>query len=1199
MYLKRVEVYGFKSFADKTELAFSPGITAIVGPNGSGKSNIQDAIRWALGEQSARTLRGSKMEDVIFSGSGSRKPLGFAEVTLVFDNTDCYLPVDFLEVQVTRRVYRSGSSEFFISGVPCRLKDIHILFMDTGLGKSGYSVIEQGRIDAILAAGSDQRRAFFEEAAGIHRYKTRRNETERRLEAVGKIQERLRDLIAELRRQLGPLAKRAEEARKFQNYSNELSTLEIGLILTELDKSDRVKDDLLDKLTGIEARQSDMKQQCNMLEDEILREKASLAELEDVREEIHTKLAELGAEIEGTESTVGMASSRLTSLDDQLISLEASSEKDMTALTHSQRELEEMRSLLIGIKAELEDANEHLKAGESLEESLTSELDQERKREERLKVDIIEVLSELAEVKNELSRLKMADEAEERQAERDRQMLERAEQELDNLSLQLERDTLRLEELNTRQHRLKQETAKAEEELQCARDRLGKLYEVQRELERQTHAKSLELEACRLQAIKGRLYPEGTRAVIDAAERNAFHGVIGTLGSLIRVPGEYEHAIEAALGRSLYNIVVEKETHAKAIVAYLKEHKLGRATFLPLDLISPSGFPTRHNHVLEMPGVRGIASQLVSYDESLKKAVEFSLGRILVTDNLDIAVSAARALNKSLKIVTIDGDIVFPGGAISGGSRVARPERRLLEAGRRLSDLELDVKRLRKEGRRVIGQMEEAKDAIQGAESLCKDLASQWRSIELENAKLSALKAERRGELDKSRLRAEMLRFELESRVTKRASPDGTRPGLERRYEELTAVAEELSAIQARISQRMKELSSARDDAMRDITAIKVKIAARSQEAENLKRQILAKEASIRERASEVDATRREIIRVKDLISEACPRLEESKAYLDTLRKARLELDGTFASVRDRRREAIRSINDKEGAVKALQIEIGKLEKDETTLRLQRVEVQEGARHMVDELARIYRMTPEEARRQMDPAQYESIKHRDDVREEIRILRDRMDIIGAVDLGAIEVYESMKSRREYLEEGFSDIEDAMEFLGQIMQRYDEESERRFRETFDAVRREFSVLFSRLFRGGTADLILVDSEGSDLPGVEIVAEPPGKRLQNLTLLSTGERALAAIALVFAILKIRPSPCCVLDEIDAALDEANVGRFADLLRDSAEEGQFIVVTHRKGTMESVDALYGVTMEESGVSRLVSLNLEDAPYPRQETA
>ena len=303
--------------------------------------------------------------------------------------------------------------------------------------------------------------------------------------------------------------------------------------------------------------------------------------------------------------------------------------------------------------------------------------------------------------------------------------------------------------------------------------------------------------------------------------------------------------------------------------------------------------------------------------------------------------------------------------------------------------------------------------------------------------------------------------------------------------------------------------------------------------------------------------------------------------------------------MRDRRREAIRSINDKEGAVKALQIEIGKLEKDETTLRLQRVEVQEGARHMVDELARIYRMTPEEARRQMDPAQYESIKHRDDVREEIRILRDRMDIIGAVDLGAIEVYESMKSRREYLEEGFSDIEDAMEFLGQIMQRYDEESERRFRETFDAVRREFSVLFSRLFRGGTADLILVDSEGSDLPGVEIVAEPPGKRLQNLTLLSTGERALAAIALVFAILKIRPSPCCVLDEIDAALDEANVGRFADLLRDSAEEGQFIVVTHRKGTMESVDALYGVTMEESGVSRLVSLNLEDAPYPRQETA
>ncbi len=1194
-----MEAYGFKSFADKTELAFSPGITSIVGPNGSGKSNIADAIRWSLGEQSAKTLRGSKMEDVIFSGSGSRKPLGFAEVTLVFDNSDRYLPVDFLEVQVTRRVYRSGASEFLISGVPCRLRDIHILFMDTGLGKSGYSVIEQGRIDAILAAGSDQRRAFFEEAAGIQRYKTRRNETERRLEAIGKIEERLRDLVAELGRQLEPLAKRADEARKFQNYSSELSTLEIGLTLTELDKSDRVKDDLLDKLTHVEARLSDMKQQHNMLEDEILREKGSLAELEDAREEIHTQLTELGAEIERTEGKVGMASERLASLEDQLVSLEASGEKDMTALTHSQRELEKTRSLLVGISAELEDANEYLKAGESSEESLTGELDQEREREERLKVDVIEVLSELAEVKNELARRKMADEVEERQVERDRQQLEHAQQELDNLSSQLEHDTRRLEELNTRKHRLSQEIAKAEEELQYARDRLGKLYEVQRELERQTHAKSLELEACRLQAMKGRLYPEGTRAIMAAAQRNALDGVIGTLADVIQVPGEYEHAVEAALGRSLYNIVVEKESHAKAMVAYLKERRLGRATFLPLDLISPSGFPTRHSHVLKMPGVRGIASELVSYDESVKKAVEFSLGRILVADNLDVAVMAARALNRSLKIVTIDGDIVYPGGAISGGSRVARPERRLLEARRRLSALELDEKRLREEGLRVMQQTEQAKDTIRGAEKLCNDLASEWRSIELENAKLQALQAERRRELDKSRLRAEMLRSELESRVERRISPDDTGPRLEKRYEELTVAAEELSEIQAKLSQRLKELSSARDEAMRDITATKVKIAARSQEAENLKRQILAMEASIFELASEVDATRREMIRVKDLISEVRPRLEESKAHLDTLRKMRLELDGTFASVRDRRRGAIRSISEKEGTVKALQIEIGELEKDGTGLRLRRVEVLEGTRHMVDELARIYRMTPEEARRQVEPAQYENIKHRDNVREEIRILRDKMDTIGAVDLGAIEIYESMKSRQEYLEEGLSDIEDAMEFLGQIIQRYDKESERRFKETFNAVRREFNTLFSRLFRGGTADLILVDSEGSGLPGVEIVAEPPGKRLQNLTLLSTGERTLSAIALVFAILKIRPSPCCILDEIDAALDEANVGRFADLLRESAKEGQFIVVTHRKGTMESADALYGVTMEESGVSRLVSLNLEDAPCPRQETA
>ena len=1194
-----MEAYGFKSFADKTELAFSPGITSIVGPNGSGKSNIADAIRWALGEQSAKTLRGSKMEDVIFSGSGSRKPLGFAEVTLVFDNSDRYLPVDFLEVQITRRVYRSGASEFLISGVPCRLRDIHILFMDTGLGKSGYSVIEQGKIDAILAAGSEQRRAFFEEAAGIHRYKTRRNETERRLDAVGKIQERLGDLVAELGRQLEPLAKRADEARKFQNYSNELSALEIGLILTELDKSETVKGDLLDKLTHVEARLSDMKQQHSILEDELVREKASLAELEDVREDIHTQLTELGSEIEGTESKVGTASVRLASLEDQLVSLKASSEKNMTALTHSQRELEKMRSLLVGLNAELEEAREHLKAGESGEESITGELDEEREREEHLKVDVIDVLSELAEVKNELARRKMADEAEERQVERDRQLLEQAQLELDNLSSQLEHNTGCLEELNTRKQRLSQEMAKAEEDLQHARDRLGRLYEVQRELERQTQAKSLELEACRLQARKGRLYPEGTRAVMAAVQRGALDGVIGTIADVIQVPGEYEHAIEAALGRSLYNIVVETENNAKAIVAYLKERKLGRATLLPLDLINPFGFPTRHSHVLKMPGLRGIASELVSYDETVKKAVEFSLGRILVADDLDVAVMVARASNRSLKIVTIDGDVVIPGGAISGGSKVARPETRLLEARRRLSDLEVDEKRLREEGLRVIQQIEQAKDIIRGREKLCNDLASEWRSIELENASLRAVQAERRRELDKSRLRVEMLRSELESRVRSCISPDDTGPRLDQRYEELTVAAEGLSEIQAKLSKRIKELSSARDEAMRDITGTKVTIAAKSQEAENLRRQISAMEASIFELASEVDAIRREMIRVNDLISEACPRLEESKAHLDALRKMRLELDGELSSVRDRRRGAIRSISEKEGTQKALQIEIGELEKDETTLRLRRVEVLEGTRRMVDELARIYRMTPEEARRHVGPAQYEDIKHRDDVREEIRMLRDRMDTIGTVDLGAIEIYESMKSRQEYLEEGLSDIEDAMEFLGQIIQCYDNESERRFRETFDAVRREFNTLFARLFRGGSADLILVDSEGSGLPGVEIVAEPPGKKLQNLTLLSTGERALSAISLVFAILKIRPSPCCILDEIDAALDEANVGRFADLLRDFAKEGQFIVVTHRKGTMESADALYGVTMEGSGVSRLVSLNLEDAPYLRQETA
>ncbi len=1192
-------MYGFKSFADKTELALSPGITAIVGPNGSGKSNIADAIRWALGEQSAKTLRGSKMEDVIFSGTNTRKPLGFAEVTLVFDNSDGFLSVDFLEVQVTRRVYRSGASEFLISGVPCRLKDIHTLFMDTGLGRSGYSVIEQGRIDSILAAGSDQRRAFFEEASGIHRYKVRRNETERRLEAVGKNRERIQDLVLELGRQLEPLAKRADEAKQFKSYSHELSTLEIGFILSELEKLNETKDDLMKKLshTGIQLRQ--LREEQDTLDSEIMRDKAHLTQLEEVRDETHSRVTELGAEIEKIEGKVGITSERLASFEKELVSLEASGEKDKTGLTHLQQELEIKRARLVKINAEIEAAREYLEDRESEEEGFFRTLGEKREAEEGLKIDVIEVLSKLAEVKNELSRKKMDEESEERQVQREREQLEQALQELDDISNKLDHDTGYLEELSARKDSLSREILKAEQDLRRSADELEKLTESRRSLERQAHEKSLELEACRRQVMKGQWYPEGTRAVITAARRNALEGVIGTLADIIRVPSKYEYAIESALGRSLLNIVVEKERHAKSAVAYLKERKLGRATFLPLDLIRPGGFPARHLHILDMPGIHGIASQLVSHDDPVKKAVEFSLGRILVVDNLDVAVKATVALDRSLKIVTIDGDIIFPGGAISGGSRRARPGRRLLEVKRRLNDLERDERSLRDDESRVVQQVESAKRVIRDLEKLSENLNSQCRAIELESVKRQALQAERCRELDKAHLRVDMLRSQLESRAQRGISSDDIRQKLEDRYEELTAASRELSTIQAELSKELKELSSARDDAMHDITATKVKIASRSQEAENLKQSILTLEASGEELASRVYAIGVEIIRVKNLISETRQGFDTDKACLDMLRKKRLELEKTFASVRDHRRATVRSISDKEENMKALQMRIGGLEKDETTSRLRRVEVMEGIRHRVDDLERGYRMTPEEAKLQLDPARYENIRHRDNAKEEIRLLRDKMDTIGPVDLGVIEIYESMKSRQGYLEEGLKDHDNAVDFLGRMIERYDKESERRFRETFDAVRLEFNKLFSRLFGGGSADLILVDLEGLRLPGVEIVAQPPGKRLQNLTLLSAGERALSAIALVFAILKIHPSPCCILDEIDAALDEANVGRFADLMCDAAEEGQFIVVTHRKGTMETAGTLYGVTMEESGISKLVSLNLENTKYPRQETA
>ena len=1197
MYLKRMELHGFKSFPNKTELVFSPGITSIVGPNGSGKSNIADAIRWTLGEQSAKTLRGSKMEDVIFSGSDTRKPLGFAEVTLVFDNSDHYLPIDFLEVQITRRVYRSGGSEFLISGVPCLLRDIHTLFMDTGLGKSGYSVIEQGKIDAILAAGSGCRRAFFEEAAGINRYKARRNEADRRLQAAKRDRDRIRDLITELKMQLEPLAKRADEARKFQEYNHRLSILEINFILVELEKLNRINTDLQDKLDLVEARINKVEKDRDRLGDQILIEKASRTQLDDERDEIYSHIAILGDKIEKTEGNIGVTSERIANLESQLASLEAAYKKDMVILTDIKSELKHECSRLIAVNDDLKHANEELKIWESEEERLATDLKAEKDREDCLKVDIIEVLSELAEVKNKLTGKQMADEAKKRQFERNKQQLKDAEQEFGDISNQLKRDEELLSEFNRRREVLTQKLSRAEENLESSRNELENLYETLRELERQANAKSLELDAYRQRSTGSGWYPEGTRAVITAADHGKLRGIIGIIADIIKVPDNYENAIEVALGRSLYDIVVERETDAKDGIAYLKEYRLGTATFLPLDLIQAFGFPKRYKHTLSIPGVCGIASKLVSCDESVCKAVDFSLGRVVVVDNLDVAVKVALASGKSLKIVTVDGDIIFPGGAITGGSNIVKPGGQLLKVKRRLANLEIEEKNLNAEALRVTKQIKKIKDVIYGLEELCSKLNMESREIEFEVTKLGVLQAERRKDLGKIRLLTDMLQSEFDAKEAEEVSGDKTKQYLKEKYSELTLASDRLSKTQEEISQRLRSLSLAREEAMHKITAAKVKIASRAQEGENLKTRISSMEKSLSTMISEINLTEQKIKEIKNSIPETYKLLDKDKAYLDALRKDRLKLEERLILLKKSGHEVTDCISEKEKALEALRVKSEKLGKNMSALHLREVETTEGIRYMKDRLMQIYGMTPEEAEQAIDPDQHKAISQKNNIKEEIRMLREEMVSMGPIDPGAIEVYEAMKLRQEFLTEGSDDIKNAMDCLENLIEYYDKRSEKQFRETLKKVGQEFNTLFSKLFGGGTADLVLVDSETDEPPGVEIVAEPPGKRLQNLTLLSTGERALAAIALVFGILKVCPSPCCMLDEIDAALDGANVGRFAELLKDAAGEGQFIVITHRKGTMESADVLYGVTMEESGVSKLVSLDLDSADH--QETA
>lgn len=1186
MHLKRVELFGFKSFADRTEIDIDAGVTAVVGPNGSGKSNVCDAIRWVLGEQSARQLRGARMEDVIFDGSESRRGLGIAEVTLTVDNSDGGLPVDYSEVMITRRTFRSGESEYYINKVPCRLRDITDLLADTGMGKENYSVISQGRIDEILSNRPEDRRGLFEEAAGITKFKSRKAEAQRRLSETGNDLARVGDIIAELESQLGPLADQAAMTRKYNEWRGELSRLEISVLagrsaslrrdyesvgarltqlLTQLEAADGRMAELERLADGGNAELSAAAERREGAQQSVALAVAACERLQAQAEGLSSRLAELRATAGELSDKAEEAAVRLRDLGDEE-QRAATRRREAEALVSERRSLVERDEQAVA-------AARGAAAGQAA-------------RIEQLKNTVFGLLSESAEERNRAMAAKVETAAQQHRLERIDADIARATD--DGNVAEGRRAGAAAALANARQaetsaeQRIARETdARKQAETQAEREAQGVRVLTNKVSLLGSRVRVLEENERRYDG-----YARGVRAVLQARRKGdaACAGAVGAVVELVSAPPEYGKAIEMAIGAAAQNVVVRTDDDARKAIEFLRRGDSGRATFLPLSVISAAPLRPDEARAAEMQGAIGFADKLVTCEPEYQGIIAWLLGRVLVVRDLDAGVRIARATGHRLKLVTLAGDVLHRGGSMSGGSygqetaglflrrqeidtlrgELAEAETELASARERETTLRASVdaaQRAAEEARELRYQatlaVEAAERELSGAETeLAKAAAAaagatvEREAITNELAAIAARARDSEGEIER-------LAAELSGAQERLAAEEGAskRDGAE--TEELTSA---LTAHKVALAEAEGELARA-GDACAACAARRTELAAEGDR--------LAADASECGRRSDVLADERQAC--EDQLAAAQAERVAGEARLTAARAEEDRLKGEAAS-REREVRALRRQSD------GLQARIREHEVERARLEM---ELGQTSSRLLED----YSLTPEDAERQADPGVDVALAS---VRiEELKtVIRD----LGPVNGQAIEEFDRVRDRCEFLRRQQLDLELAKANLLQVIAEMDELMERRFAEQFELIRLNFSEVYRELFGGGHAELHLSDAGNLLETGIEIKAQPPGKKLQSLSLMSGGERALTAIALLFAVLRVKPSPFYVLDEIDAALDEHNIEKFARFARRFSSETQFIIITHQKRTMEVADVMYGVTMEESGVSKIISVRLAE---------
>ncbi|CCO08494.1 chromosome segregation protein SMC [Desulforamulus hydrothermalis] len=1178
MSLKRIEIQGFKSFGDRVRLELYPGLSVIVGPNGSGKSNIADAISWCLGEHRASQLRGSRMEDIIFAGSDKRKPVGMAEVTLTLDNETKTFPLPYEEIAVTRRLYRSGESEFFINKVPCRLKDIQALFMDTGLGRGAYSLIGQGKVDEILSSRPDERRSVIEEAAGIVKYRYRKEEALRKLAAAEQDLDRISDIINELASRIQPLAAQAAKARQYKELSEQAWQLELSLFKRDWQELTAKAEEIAQQVQQLKKELQDERP---VIEEKLEQVRTELLSLEksitDAREKYHF----ITSQIETAQNKLSLTNDRLSHYHNEIARAEKDCQEARAALQKLETELHQEKEKLDKLKQEA--AAKSASSGHRELHQLAQEMQEKQALLNNLNNDLIDQLNRVAQqrnIKNQAADRK--EQLNQRLSHMQRLAGQTAEREKSLLAA-LERAQDKLQEAGRRKQLLVSGIQQREQELTQINQDLSGLNAKLMRLKETLVAKQSRLRVLDESISSHSSFIKPVRELLKAARDYPAEltGICGAVADLIKVPRGMETAIEAALGSALQNLVTETSDQAKAAIEYLKKHNLGRATFLPLDSLRPTPAGLWEKKALGLPGVIGLASDLTEAAARYRSVVELLLGRLVVVDKLDNAVKAAKQLQQRIRIVTLTGELLHPGGSLTGGGP-ARNAGGMLHSRREREELARQLQRLQQQINELAQRLADkqlAQRQLTEAQQTCQQ---QLINLELELQAADIDVSKTGEELQRVRERIQEGQWEIaktEQEITSWSANEAAAA------EKLTVLEQELEQLQIHLTSTQQALAAVNDRKTQLESAVHRE---QIQQAE-LRQQILGSQ-KIMERLT------REREEKRMFLSSAEAQLIHLQNRVQELAAQRLALSDQLQGLQQDQQSAAENLDklkkkhEAEAAVlKQLEERWQKLQAywQQTREQIHALELQQ-ARNQT-ELELLSKRLAENGI--ADPAgiPVAPAASKRQARARWQEIKTQMAALEPVNPGAEAEYREVTERYHFLLGQQQDLAESKRALQQLVEELNRVMAAQFTEAFNIINRNFNQVFQQLFGGGSAAMSLTDKNTLTC-GIEITARPPGKKNQNLSLLSGGERALTAIALLFAILQYKPSPFCVLDEIEASLDEANVKRLADYLSRTSQEVQFIVISHRKGTMEQADALYGVTMDEAGVTRLLSMSLEE---------